>query len=59
VQEKPDYLKTWDGAVVKFQPLRPVCIEEYKRFPELGRFAVMDMGTTIAAGIVREITQKG
>ncbi|HDI42613.1 MAG TPA: elongation factor 1-alpha, partial [Candidatus Bathyarchaeota archaeon] len=50
---------TGDGAVVKFQPLRPVCIEEYKQFPELGRFAVRDMGTTIAAGIVREITQKG
>jgi len=58
IQEKPDFLKTGDGAVVKFQPLRPVCIEEYREFPELGRFAIRDMGTTVAAGIVREITEK-
>ena len=57
-EEKPKSLKTGDSAIVKIQPLRPLCIEPFKEFPELGRFALRDMGSTIAAGIVKEITQK-
>ena len=59
VEENPAFLKTGDGAIVRFTPLRPIAIESYSEFPELGRFAVRDMGTTIAAGVVREITKKG
>ncbi|MEM2922383.1 MAG: elongation factor 1-alpha, partial [Candidatus Bathyarchaeia archaeon] len=44
---------------VRFEPLQPLALETYTDFPELGRFAVRDMGRTIAAGVVREITQKG
>lgn len=58
VEENPSYLKTGDGAIVKFEPLRPIPLEVYTEFPELGRFAVRDMGKTIAAGVVREITKK-
>jgi elongation factor 1-alpha len=58
IEEKPSYLKTGDSAIVKFEPLRPIPIEVYTEFPELGRFAVRDMGTTIAAGVVKEITKK-
>jgi elongation factor 1-alpha len=59
VEEKPTFLKTGDAAVVKMEPLHPIAIETYVEFPELGRFAVRDMGTTIAAGVVKEITKKG
>ncbi len=59
VEEKPSFLKTGDAALVRMEPLRPIAIETYADFPELGRFAVRDMGTTIAAGIVKEITKKG
>jgi len=59
VEEKPPFLKTGDGALVRFRPLRPIAIETYSEFPEIGRFAIRDMGTTIAAGVVREITEKG
>jgi len=58
IEENPSYLKTGDSAIVKFEPLRPIPIEVYTEFPELGRFAIRDMGTTIAAGVVREITRK-
>ncbi len=58
IEENPSYLKTGDSALVRFEPLRPIPIEVYTDFPELGRFAVRDMGTTIAAGVIREITQK-
>jgi elongation factor 1-alpha len=56
VEEKPKSIKTGDSAIVRIQPLRPLCIETFKEFPELGRFALRDMGSTVAAGVVREIT---
>jgi len=59
IEEKPAFLKTGDGATVRFEPVHPISIEAYSDFPELGRFAVRDMGTTIAAGVVKEITKKG
>ena len=59
VEENPSFLKTGDAAWVKLEPLRPIAVEAYKEFPELGRFAVRDMGTTVAAGVIREITKKG
>jgi elongation factor 1-alpha len=59
VEENPSFLKTGDAAWVRMEPLHPIAIETYQTFPELGRFAVRDMGTTVAAGVVKEITQKG
>ncbi len=58
-EEKPKTIKTGDSAIVKITPLRPLVLETFKEFPELGRFALRDMGSTVAAGIVREITIKG
>ena len=57
VEEKPAFLKTGDGALVKLAPLGPIAIETYADTPQIGRFAIRDMGTTIAAGVVKEITQ--
>ena len=59
VEEKPTFLKTGDAALVSMEPLHPISVEAYTDFPELGRFAVRDMGTTVAAGVVKEITKKG
>ena len=59
VEENPSYLKTGDAAWIRLEPLHPIAVEAYKEFPELGRFAVRDMGTTVAAGVIREITKKG
>ena len=59
VEEKPSFLKTGDAALVRMEPLHPVSLEAYTDFPELGRFAVRDMGTTVAAGVVKEVTKKG
>jgi len=58
-EEKPKTIKTGDSAIVKITPLRPIVLETFKEFPELGRFALRDMGSTVAAGIVREVTVKG
>ena len=53
--EKPDFLKTGDIAVVKVEPTKPMVIETAKEFPPLGRFAIRDMGQTVAAGMCIEV----
>ncbi len=57
-EENPKFLKVGDAAIVKIRPVRPTCIETFQEFPEMGRFALRDMGATIAAGIVKEITEE-
>ena len=57
-EENPKFLKVGDAAIVKIRPVRPTCIETFEAFPEMGRFALRDMGATIAAGIVKEITEE-
>jgi elongation factor 1-alpha len=57
LEEKPKFLKTGDAAIVKIRPVRPLAIETFKEFPEIGRFALRDMGTTIAAGVIKSITE--
>jgi len=59
VEKNPQFLRTGDVARVRLRPLQPVALEPYSEFPELGRFAIRDSGMTIAAGVVREITEKG
>ena len=58
LEENPKFLKTGDAAIVRVKPVRPLAIETFKEFPEIGRFALRDMGTTIAAGVVKSITEK-
>jgi elongation factor 1-alpha len=57
-EENPQFLKTGDAAIVKIQPSKPLAIEKAKDFPQLGRFAVRDMGQTVAAGMVIDIEKK-
>jgi elongation factor 1-alpha len=52
---KPDFIKTGDVAIVKIQPLKPMVIEKFSEFPPLGRFALRDMGQTVAAGVVLDV----
>ena len=57
VEENPSYLRTGDAAIVRFVPLQPIALEVYTDFPQLGRFALRDMGTTIGAGVVLEVEE--
>ena len=43
---------------VRIKPLKPVVVEKFAAFPPLGRFAIRDMGQTVAAGVVLEVTPK-
>jgi elongation factor 1-alpha len=57
-EENPDFLRTGDIAIVKIRPTRPLVIEKVKEIPQLGRFAIRDMGTTVAAGMCLDIEKK-
>jgi len=56
-EENPDFIKTGDAAIVKVVPTRPMVIESAKKIPQLGRFAIRDMGQTVAAGVCLEVEE--
>jgi elongation factor 1-alpha len=58
LQKNPDFIKTGDVAIIKCKPTRPTVVETYKDYPALGRFAMRDMGQTVAAGVVLSVTPK-
>jgi len=54
-EENPDFLKTGDAAFVVVKPTKPMVIENVKEIPHMGRFAIRDMGQTVAAGMCIDI----
>lgn len=55
VQEKPDFIKTGDAARIRVVPTKPMVVEKQSDIPQLARFAIRDMGQTVAAGIVLDV----
>jgi elongation factor 1-alpha len=58
IKENPDFLKNGDVAKVRIKPAGNLCLETTKDNPYMGRFAVRDAGSTVAAGMCLEITKK-
>ena len=56
IQEKPEFIKKGDMATIKVTPAQPMVIEKAADIPQLSRFAVRDMGMTIAAGVCIDLT---
>ncbi|WP_255168807.1 translation elongation factor EF-1 subunit alpha [Natrononativus amylolyticus] len=57
-EENPDFIQAGDAAVVTIRPQKPLSIEPSSEIPELGSFAIRDMGQTIAAGKVLSVDEK-
>ncbi|XP_064864619.1 HBS1-like protein isoform X2 [Oncorhynchus nerka] len=57
LKKKPKCLGKGMNAMVEIQTQRPVALELYKDFKELGRFMLRYVGSTIAAGVVTEIKE--
>ncbi|WP_456366231.1 translation elongation factor EF-1 subunit alpha [Thermococcus sp.] len=55
VEENPQFIKTGDSAIVILRPTKAMVIEPVKEIPQMGRFAIRDMGQTVAAGMVISI----
>uniref|UniRef100_A0AAY4AUP6 Tr-type G domain-containing protein n=1 Tax=Denticeps clupeoides TaxID=299321 RepID=A0AAY4AUP6_9TELE len=58
LKKKPKCLTKGQNAVVEIQTQRPVALELYKDYKELGRFMLRYVGSTIAAGVVTEVTDE-
>jgi elongation factor 1-alpha len=58
LQEKPDFIKNGDAAIIKVKPVQPLVIEKQKDIPQLARFAVRDSGQTVAAGMCIDLVKK-
>ncbi|XP_058027395.1 HBS1-like protein isoform X1 [Ahaetulla prasina] len=56
-KKKPKCLTKGQNALIELQTQRPVALELYKDFKELGRFMLRYGGSTIAAGVVVEIKE--
>ena len=56
--KNPDFIKTGDAAIVEIRPTKPMVLEEAKNIPPMGRFAIRDMGQTVAAGLCLKITEQ-
>lgn len=57
IQAKPDFIKSGDAAKIRVVPSKPFVIEKQSDFPELAKFAIRDMGMTVAAGICLDIVK--
>jgi len=56
-KEHPDFLKTGDAARVRVIPTKPMVVEKQADIPQLSRFAIRDMGQTVAAGIILDVVK--
>ncbi|XP_027981119.1 HBS1-like protein isoform X2 [Eumetopias jubatus] len=56
-KKKPKLLTKGQSALVELQTQRPVALELYRDFKELGRFMLRYSGSTIAGGVVTEIKE--
>jgi len=57
LKEKPDFIKTGDAAKIKVVPSRPMVVEKQADIPQLARFAIRDMGMTVAAGMILDVVK--
>ncbi|XP_041043430.1 HBS1-like protein isoform X3 [Carcharodon carcharias] len=57
LKKKPKCLTKGQNALIELQTQRPVSLELYKDFKELGRFMLRYGGSSIAAGVVTEIKE--
>jgi len=57
IEQNPKSAKSGQAVLVEMIPSKPMCVETYKDYPPLGRFAVRDMRKTVAVGIIKENTR--
>jgi len=54
-EKNPQFVKVGESAIMKFQPIKPMVIERYSDIPQLGRFAMRDMGKTVGIGVIMDV----
>jgi len=57
LEEAPKCVKKGDAVMVTLVPSKPLCVEGFKEYPPLGRFAVRDMRQTVAVGVIKSVNK--
>lgn len=57
IKKNPRCLSNNSCALVEIETSKPICIEKYSKFKELGRVMLRVGGATIAAGLVTKISK--
>ena len=55
IKNKPRCLLSNSSGFVEIEVQKPVCVELYKEYKDLGRFMIRASGATIAAGVITKI----
>ncbi|XP_064652205.1 elongation factor 1-alpha-like [Lineus longissimus] len=53
----PKRLFIGDAANVRMTPMKPMCAEQFRRFPRLGRFSMRDLSRVVGVGVITKITE--
>merc|ERR1712093_637730 len=54
-EDNPKFVKKGDACMAKLVPTKPMCVEAFKAYAPLGRFAVRDMRQTVAVGVIKDV----
>merc|ERR1712230_146886 len=55
VEDNPKFVKKGDACMANLVPTKPMCVEAFKSYAPLGRFAVRDMRQTVAVGVIKDV----
>merc|ERR1712166_617381 len=56
-EDNPKFVKKGDACMANLVPTKPMCVESFKDYAPLGRFAVRDMRQTVAVGVIKKVTK--
>ena len=56
IKSKPRALVKNSAALIELEFTRPLCLELFRDFKDLGRFMLRTGGSTIAAGLVTQVS---
>jgi len=54
-EDNPKFVKKGDACMATLVPTKPMCVEAFKAYAPLGRFAVRDMRQTVAVGVIKDV----
>merc|ERR1711975_168878 len=54
-EDNPKFVKKGDACMARLVPTKPMCVEAFKAYAPLGRFAVRDMRQTVAVGVIKDV----
>jgi len=54
IEQNPKAIKSGQACIVDMIPSKQMCVETFKDYPPLGRFAVRDMRKTVAVGVIKQ-----